>query len=177
MEKGAFPERDRALFLLGIRTGFRISEILSLRLCDVFQNGGYTDRISVARKHMKKKTEGRTVRLHSEALEALKTLVLTLKAQGKGEPKDFIFQSRKGTKKQLGRIAAWYLIQRAARTAGIAGKIGTHCMRKTFAKRIYERLGHDLLRTQKALGHAEIKSTMSYLTFSEDEIDDAILKD
>ena len=35
-ENGA---RDRALFLLGVRSGFRISEILSLRVRDVVQAG------------------------------------------------------------------------------------------------------------------------------------------
>ena len=55
------------------------------------------------------------------------------------------------------------------------GKLGTHSMRKTFADRIYDRLDGDLAKTQKALGHKNINSTVQYLSFREEEIDEAIL--
>jgi site-specific recombinase XerD len=48
-------------------------------------------------------------------------------------------------------------------------------MRKTFARKVHERLGHDLVKTQRALGHKNINSTVAYLSFVEDEIDQAIL--
>ena len=48
-------------------------------------------------------------------------------------------------------------------------------MRKTFADRVYEKLNHDLVKTQRALGHRNINSTVSYLSFREEEIDAAIL--
>ena len=48
-------------------------------------------------------------------------------------------------------------------------------MRKHFANKVYEKLGHDLVRTQRALGHKNINSTVSYLSYREEEIDAAIL--
>ena len=36
---GTFEVRNRALFMLGVSTGGRISELLSLRIADVYQNG------------------------------------------------------------------------------------------------------------------------------------------
>jgi integrase len=36
---GTYAARDRALFILGLKSGFRISELLSLRLGDVLQHG------------------------------------------------------------------------------------------------------------------------------------------
>jgi integrase len=48
-------------------------------------------------------------------------------------------------------------------------------MRKTFANRMYDKLNHDLVRTQRALGHTNINSTVQYLSFREEEIDAAIL--
>jgi integrase len=48
-------------------------------------------------------------------------------------------------------------------------------MRKTFANRMYEKLNHDLVKTQRALGHAKINSTVQYLSFREEGIDAAIL--
>jgi site-specific recombinase XerD len=60
-------------------------------------------------------------------------------------------------------------------TNRLQGKLGTHCMRKTFAKKIYEHLGRDLARTQEALGHQHINDTRKYLSFDRAEIDRAIL--
>lgn len=48
-------------------------------------------------------------------------------------------------------------------------------MRTTFADRVYEALGHDIFRTQKALGHRNINSTVQYLSFKEADIENAIL--
>ena len=48
-------------------------------------------------------------------------------------------------------------------------------MRQTFANRVYHRLDHDLVKTQRALGHKNINSTVSYLSFAEAEIEAAIL--
>ena len=36
---GTFEVRNRGLFMLGVSTGGRISELLSLRIGDVYQNG------------------------------------------------------------------------------------------------------------------------------------------
>jgi site-specific recombinase XerD len=48
-------------------------------------------------------------------------------------------------------------------------------MRKTFANKVYDALGHDLIKTQRALGHKNINSTACYLSFREEDIDAAIL--
>jgi site-specific recombinase XerD len=68
------------------------------------------------------------------------------------------------------------MLQRVYAACGLTGKLGTHSMRKTFARRIHAKLGRDLMKTQKALGHARVTSTVSYLSFAEEEIDEAILK-
>lgn len=173
---GRFPARDRALFLLGLRSGFRISELLSLQVGDVFQNGNFTDRVSVARKNMKKKTEGRTVVLHPEAKAAVEALIRSLSVDVTTGPITFLFRSREGQNQPMNRRTAWHMLKTAYAKCGLTGKLGTHCMRKTFAKRVYEKLDHDLIKTQKALGHASVNSTVSYLSFNDEDIDDAILK-
>ena len=58
---GTYATRDRALFVLGIKTGFRISELLSLTIGDVYQHGQVVARVTVKRAHMKRKVEGRTL--------------------------------------------------------------------------------------------------------------------
>jgi len=167
--------RDRALFLLGVRSGFRISEILSLRLGDVVQAGRVVERVRVMRRHMKGKREGRTVLLHPAAREALATWLEELRSDGYMTAESFVFQSRRGPNQAIGRTQAWRILKRSFEQAGLTGNLGTHSMRKTFADRIYDRLDGDLVKTAQALSHRSISSTASYLTFRESEIDDAIL--
>lgn len=174
--KGRHPARDRALFFLGIRAGYRVSELLSIRLGDVWENGQILDRVSVARQHMKKKVEGRTVVLHPEAKTALEALANEILKAGLSDPQTFLFRSQKGGNRPLGRSQAWHILVRAYAACGLSGRIGTHGMRKTFAKRVHAKLGRDLVKTQKAMGHRNVNSTVSYLSFDEEEIDDAILK-
>ena len=154
--KDAFVRtRDKALFILGLKTGLRISELLSLKVGDVYQYGRLADVVYVERKHMKKKLEGRAIPLHQDAKAALSVWIKELEEAGKADPSSPLFKSRKG--------------ERAM------GKLGTHSMRKTFADRIYDRLGRDLIKVQRALGHRCINSTVSYLSFREEEITEAIL--
>jgi integrase len=167
---GKDATRNKALFLLGVRTGFRVSELLSLRVGDVCQYGQVADRVTVRRKHMKKKVEGRTVPLHPEA----KAMLVCWLAEAKltNGP---LFPSHRNPAKAITRVQAWRIFQEAYAANGLTGQLGTHAMRKTFANRVYEKLGHDLVKTQRALGHKNINSTVSYLSFREEEIEDAIL--
>jgi site-specific recombinase XerD len=67
------------------------------------------------------------------------------------------------------RETIWRVIKRISIRAGIEGHIGVHSYRKTFAVRIWEITNHNILRTQRALGHQEVSSTQVYL---QDAIDD-----
>jgi len=87
----------------------------------------------------------------------------------------FVFQSRRGANRAIGRVQAWRILRRAFEQAGLTGNLGTHSMRKTFADRVYDRLDGDLVNTARALAHRSISSSASYLTFRESEIDEAIL--
>lgn len=172
---GTYAVRDRALFLLGVKSGFRISELLSLRVGEVCQAGRLVDRVTVRRQHMKQRREGRTVLLHPEAKAALAAWLGHLSAAGSLLPTVYVFQSRKGLNRPISRIHAWRILQEAYVANELTGKLGTHSMRKTFANRLYDRLGHDLVKTQRALGHRNINSTVHYLSFREEDIDAAIL--
>lgn len=162
--------RNKALFLLGLKTGFRVSELLSLRVDDVLRGGYIADRVTVQRRHMKRKTEGRTLPLHADAQAALKSWL-----EASGLTSGPLFPSHRDPSKPITRVQAWHVLQEAYEANGLQGQLGTHAMRKTFANVVYERLGHDLVKTQRALGHKNIGSTLSYLSFKQEEIDAAIL--
>lgn len=169
---GPFALRDRALFVLGYRTGFRISEILALQVRDLVREGRVVDRVTVARRNMKAKRVGRTVALHPEAQAAVQAWLEEL---GPMDPSAYLFGSRKSRGRPLTRRQALRVLTDAYRRLGLDGPLGTHSMRKTFAQRVHERLGRDVFKTQKALGHRSIQSTIHYLTCNQGEIDDAVL--
>ena len=134
------------------------------------------DRVYIPRRAMKGKREGRSVILHPEAKAALQVWLKELQEQGYSGPDSFVFQSRKGANRPISRVRAWQILNEVAGANGLQGHIGTHSMRKTFADRIYDRLGHDIYSTQKALGHSSVTTTAKYLSFRQEEIDQAILE-
>lgn len=169
---GRYANRDRCLFILGIRTGFRISELLSIRVGSVFQHGRLVERVTVERRNMKSGEEARAVALHPEAREALATWLEEL---GTEDPGRFLFQSRQRPRHPISYGQARRVLQDAFRVAGLAGIYATHSMRKTFAEWSHKAFGGDLLKTQRALGHASIQSTIHYLQADREEIDAAIV--
>ena len=173
---GKYAARDKALFLLGVKSGFRISEILSLRIGDVIQAERMVDKVTVQRKNMKKKTEGRTILLHPDAKKALADWLSELAKVDSLNADAYVFKSRKGRNKPISRVQAWQVLKDAYESNELTGKLGTHSMRKTFANKVYDALNNDLVKTQRALGHRNINSTVSYLSFKEEEIDKAILQ-
>src|SRR5262245_3378470 len=172
---GTYAVRDRALFILGLKSGFRISELLSLRVEDVLQHGRLVDQVAVRRAHMKQKTEGRTVPLHQEAKQALAAWIDALRDSGRCHATTYLFRSRQGGNRPITGIQAWEVLTEACRTKELSGDLDPHAMRKTFAAKVYTRLQHDLVKTQRALGHRNINSTVAYLSFCEDDVMQAIL--
>lgn len=172
---GVYALRDKALFLLGLKTGFRISELLSLQVGDIIQNGRMVERITVRRRNMKGQTASRSVVLHPVARDALLSWLDECGKDAPLAPDLYVFRSRSGNNRPISRWQAYKIIKTAADANGLNGKIGTHTMRKSFANSLYDLLGRDLVRLQAALGHANITNTAKYVSFREEEIDRAVL--
>lgn len=127
--------------------------------------------MTVPRRHMKTKRPGRTVLLHPEAKATLAMWLMQRQQASGVMPQTYVFQSGKSINQPISKFQAWKILHEAVTTNELTGKLNTHCMRKTFAKRVYQRLNHDLVKAQRALGHRNINSTVSYLSFAEEEID------
>jgi len=172
---GTYAACDRALFVLGVKSDFRISELLSLTVGDVWQHGQFVERVAVRRRHMKGKLHGRSVILHPAAKTALAAWLMDLQRLGEVTPGTPLFPSRKGINRPLRRGQAWHILQEAYQTNGLTGMIGCHGLRKTFGQKVYQATGHDLRATQHAMGHKSPASTAAYLAVDEQAVDAVIL--
>lgn len=156
--------RDKALFITGLKTGFRISELLSLKVENVIQYGQIANQITVNRSNMKGRHSSRTVPLHPQAKKILEEYLLTI---GQYDLRTRLFPF---TRRHASRI-----LKTAANAAELEGKVTTHSMRKSFCDRVHKALGENIFKTQKAMGHKSLSSTAHYLSFKQDEINKAIL--
>jgi len=164
--------RDQALLTLGFQTGFRIAELLSLTIQKVADLHGHIKPIlTVSKSHMKGKKLSRTVILNSDTQRVLQKLVKNLKSKGRARGTDALFQSRQGYKgKALGARQVNNLIKELFAKAGCVGNFSSHSFRKTFAEQCRRIFRGDILKIQKALGHSDIRNTIRYLNYNEEEI-------
>lgn len=159
--------RDYTLFTLGINSGLRISDLLSLTVEDVTTDkGAVRDRIAV-RESKTGKTKDFPV--GPSARKAIKEYIDDSSLAGSSP----LFPSRKGTK-SIGREQAYRILNDAARAVGIKDKIGTHTLRKTFAYHAYQS-GHDLSMIQKLLNHSAPSVTLRYIGITQEEMDEVYL--
>jgi len=179
---GEFAKRDEALFVLGVKAGFRISELIAIRVKDVRQYGQMADRVEVSRQYMKGKHHSRSVPLHPEAREALAQWLPLLHARLGGLlPDDTpVFCSRvkdprTGMLRAISRAQGWRILKDAFETNELGVKLATHSLRKTFATRVHTAYAGDLRKTQRALGHQNINSTLHYLALDDAAVDAGIL--
>lgn len=163
--------RDLLFFKFGLHTGFRASELLSLRVADVWQGGRVVDRVTVSKRNMKGKKFSRSLIL-SPALKAAITAYLETTGT---QPELYLFRSREGGNRPISRTQAYRAFLKAASSLGIGGKVALHSMRKVFANRAYIHFKGNLFLTAKALGHRSIDSTSRYLSFRTQEVDEAVL--
>ena len=167
--------REKTLLTLGFCTGYRISELLSLKVADVSTNGIIHSHVTVKAANTKTKT-GRSVLLNADAQKALRRLVDVIGTNANGQSP--LFVSRKhdanGNLKAISRQQAHELLKALFAKIGEFGNVSTHTLRKTFAARIYEQTGK-LEIVQIALGHKSINSTISYLAFGNDDLNRAIM--
>jgi integrase/recombinase XerD len=142
--------RDRALFLLLLRTGIRIGEALGLRLNDLDIKGR-----KVHLYEGEKNSMGRVVYLSDDALFAIK---LWLRQRDKNE--EFVFYGR--SQGHLCYSTGRSLFVAYLKKAGLDQKGYTvHCLRHTFASELLN-AGMRLECLQQLLGHQDIEVTRRY---------------
>lgn len=145
--------RDRALLEVGYATGVRVSELVGLRVVDVWFDDAL---IRVFGKGSKE----RLVPIGRRALGAAAIYSREVRPNlDRGKSEGRFFLNARGH--PLSRVGAWGIIKRCSERAGIVKKVSPHTLRHTFATHLLEG-GADLRAVQEMLGHADLSTTQIY---------------
>ena len=174
--QGRYRARDVALIVMGMHTGFRISELLSLKVKDVWDGSEVAKDVKVEKGFMKGKKKARTMPLHEKVRDAILSL---LQSSRMWHPlfQDWPLFHAQGCHKRLSTRQAFEIVVAAAASAGLdVERVGTHTLRKTFARRMWVSpiVNRDPAKMARLLGHDNWGNTLSYLEFA-DELDAAVL--
>ena len=161
---GTFEARNRGLFMLGVSTGGRISEWLSLQIGDVYQNGRAITDLLFDKSVVKGSEVSRAVPVNSDGQRAIEELIGWHRERYPDTEKSRpLFPSRNGQGQQpMSRRTAHDVLKTAFEAAGLNGHLATHSLRKSFAQRLYDRTG-DIFAVREMIGHKSVATTQKYL--------------
>ena len=150
--------------MIRVSTGGRISELLSLQIGDVYQNGKPVTDLLFDKSIVKGGEVSRAVPVNSDGRRAIENLIgwhdERYQNTDKSRP---LFPSRNGQGAQrMSRRTAHDVLKSAFEAAGLNGHLATHSLRKSFAQRLYDRTG-DIFAVQEMLGHKSVSTTQEYL--------------
>ena len=150
--------------MIGVSTGGRISELLSLRVGDVYQNRSAVSDLLFKKSVVKGGEVSRSVPVNADGRKAIDELMNWHRRHyGSIASIRPLFPSRhqSGTV-PMHRQTAHAILKTAFMEAGLNGKLATHSLRKSFAQRLYDKTG-DIYLVQELLGHRNISTTQKYL--------------
>lgn len=142
--------RDSAMLELLYSCGLRVSELVSLKIQDLFFGEGYIRVIGKGDKQ-------RLVPISATARERVHRYLDKRPETRSGE--DALFLNNRGSR--LTRVMVFTILKQAARNAGIEKRISPHTFRHSFATHLLEG-GTSIRQVQEMLGHESILTTEIY---------------
>lgn len=157
--KESLNGRDLLLFIVGINTSLRISDILELKREDF---DGTHMRLTE-----RKTGKTKTIRINDNLAKAVVELA---------DDSGYLFKSRKGVGAPISRVQAYRILTSAAERANLTLNFGTHTLRKTFAYHAYNGgKGCDLALLMRVLNHSSQRETLRYIGLDQEAQDDVYL--
>ncbi|MBO5870195.1 MAG: tyrosine-type recombinase/integrase [Clostridia bacterium] len=147
------------IFLLGISSGLRISDILNLNVKDVYEKDFVTIREQKTEKY-------KQFPLREDVKKVLNEYC---KNKDLNEP---LFRGWKGAR--LDRSQVYRLINRACEENQLYINVGTHTMRKTFGYHHYRQF-HDITLLQTIFNHSSPQVTKRYIGITQDEVNESYI--
>ncbi len=150
-----YSERNYIMFIIGINSGLRISDILKLRVRDVKGK----EQVSIREKKTGKQ---RIFPMTPILKRELKNYCLYKDLD------EFLIKSQQGYNKPISRERAYMILRDAGETLGLYN-LGTHTLRKTFGDHFYMQY-KDIVTLQKIFNHADPSITLHYIGIEQSHI-------
>ena len=160
-------KRNKAMVETLYGCGLRVSELVNLKISELFFREGY---IKVTGKGDKQ----RIVPIGTVAMNEINGYMRFDRSKvtvNKGQ-NDYVFLNKRGS--SLSREMVFVIVQQLAILAGIRKPIGPHTLRHSFASHLLEG-GADLRAIQEMLGHASIVTTEIYTHMNKEHLRDTII--
>lgn len=142
--------RDSAIVEVLYSTGLRVTELVSLRIGDLFFGEGYIRIVGKGDKQ-------RIVPIGAVARDKIQLYMELRRAKSPSETT--LFLNNRGT--PLTRVMVFNIIKQAAYVAGIDKQISPHTLRHSYATHLVE-AGANIRQVQELLGHESISTTEVY---------------
>jgi integrase/recombinase XerD len=153
-------QRNRAILEVLYSSGLRVSELVDLKIGNIYTDIGFIRVIGKGNKE-------RLVPIGSDALKYLKIYIDNERKSpnaAKGH-EQFVFLNRRG--KKLSRVMIFLMIKKQVAEVGINKNVSPHTFRHSFATHLIEG-GADLRAVQEMLGHESITTTEIYTHLDRD---------
>jgi integrase/recombinase XerD len=160
--------RNKAMLETLYGCGLRVSELVGLKISDLFMDVEYIKVIGKGNKE-------RLIPIGSQAIKFINIYLDTIRVHvspKKGE-EDIVFLNRRGSR--LSRVMVFLIIKDCAARAGLKKTISPHTFRHSFATHLIEG-GADLRAVQEMLGHASITTTEIYTHLDRDFLRSTIMQ-
>ena len=148
-------ERDYVLWVLGVNSGLRVSDIIGLNVSDVVDK----THITIIEKKTKKL---KSFYINNKLKHVLKRFT---KNRDFNEP---LFLGKQG--RRLDRKQVYRFLINVCSKVGVKSKVSTHTMRRTFGYHHYQQY-KDAIILQKIFNHSSQRITLMYIGVTQDEID------
>lgn len=165
----SLPEghRNRAMIEVLYSCGLRATELISLKISDLFLEDGF---VRVTGKGSKQ----RLVPIGTPAIDAV-NIYMNMRKAGPIQKKDedTLFLNRRG--RHLSREMLFIIVKNQVAIAGVDKDVSPHTFRHSFATHLVEN-GADLRAVQQMLGHESILTTEIYTHVNSEKWRESILK-
>lgn len=161
--------RNRAMMMMTVAAGLRVSEVAGLTLGDVLDSTGAVRSEVHLAAHRVKHGHARTIFINSRLQQELADYISTRTHQDPSFP---LFPSYRGPRRHFSANTLAGHFYWLYRKAGVTGA-SSHSGRKTFITSLAGQ-GVNVFVLAKLAGHRDIKTTMRYVTTGDDVLRKAV---
>lgn len=162
-------QRNKMLFLIAVNVGLRASDLVQLKW-SYFYKDNMTFKESYVLQPKKTRRTGKFVKIYFNQT-VKKSIENYVREYPIEDLNGYLFKSRKG-ENPITERGLWKIVVDASADAGIDKNVGSHSLRKTWARNIYDNAEDKreaLVMLQECLRHNDSLTTLRYIAIMDEE--------